>query len=67
MMKYIVVLLDGAADTPVPELGGKTPLEAAQKPHIDALASKGEIGMVTTVPPKPAPGQRCGQSGGFWI
>lgn len=30
MMKYIVVLLDGAADTPVPELGGKTPLEAAQ-------------------------------------
>lgn len=56
MMKYIVVLLDGAADTPVPELGGKTPLEAAQKPHIDALASKGEMGMVTTVPQNLPPG-----------
>ena len=56
MMKYIVVLLDGAADTPVPELGGKTPLEAAQKQHIDALASKGEMGMVTTVPQNLPPG-----------
>ena len=28
-MKYIVILIDGAADTPVPELDGKTPLEAA--------------------------------------
>ncbi len=28
-MKYVVVLADGAADTPVAELNGKTPLEAA--------------------------------------
>ena len=49
-MKYIVVLCDGAADTPVPELNGKTPLEAANKPNIDLLASMGEMGMVTTVP-----------------
>ena len=55
-MKYIVVLMDGAADTPVPELNGKTPLEAAHKPHIDALAAMGELGMVTTVPKNLPPG-----------
>ncbi len=55
-MKYVVVLMDGAADTPVPELGGKTPLEAAKKPHIDKLASQGEMGMVTTVPQNLPPG-----------
>ncbi len=55
-MKYIVILMDGAADTPVPELGGKTPLEVAKKPHIDLLAQKGEMGMVTTVPENLPPG-----------
>ena len=34
MMKYAVILGDGMADTPVPALGGKTPLEAANKPNI---------------------------------
>jgi len=55
-MKYIVILMDGAADTPVPELGGMTPLEAAKKPHIDMLARRGEMGMVTTVPENLPPG-----------
>ncbi len=55
-MKYIVVLCDGAADTPVEELGGKTPLEAANKPNIDRLASMSEMGMVTTVPDNLPPG-----------
>lgn len=55
-MKYIVILTDGAADTPVAELNGMTPFEAAKKPHIDALASKGEVGMVTTVPEGFPPG-----------
>ena len=55
-MKYIVVLTDGAADTPVKELGGKTPLEAAHKPNIDALSSVSEVGTVTTVPEGFAPG-----------
>ena len=49
-MKYAVILGDGMADTPVPELGGKTPLEAANKPNIDKLARYGELGMVKTVP-----------------
>lgn len=55
-MKSIVILLDGAADTPVAELGNKTPLEVAKKPHIDRLASLGEMGMVTTVPDNLPPG-----------
>ncbi len=55
-MKYIVILCDGAADTPVAELGGKTPLEVAKKPNIDKLAKCGEVGMVTTVPANLPPG-----------
>lgn len=55
-MKYIVILCDGAADTPVAELGGKTPLEVAKKPNIDKLAANGEVGMVTTVPGNLPPG-----------
>jgi 2,3-bisphosphoglycerate-independent phosphoglycerate mutase len=49
-IKYIVVLGDGMADYPLTELGGKTPLQAARKPRIDALARRGELGMVKTVP-----------------
>ena len=48
-MKYVVVLYDGMADYPVPALGGKTPMMCADKPHIDALAQKGEVGLVRTV------------------
>lgn len=55
-MKYAVILTDGAADTPVKELGGKTPLEAANKPNIDKLAGLGEMGMVKTVPGDLPPG-----------
>lgn len=55
-MKYAVILTDGAADTPVKELGGKTPLEAANKPNIDRLAGLGEMGMVKTVPGDLPPG-----------
>lgn len=49
-MKYILVIGDGMADNPVPELGGKTPLEYAKKPFIDELAAKGEVGSVLNVP-----------------
>ena len=48
-MKYVVVLCDGMADYPVPALGGKTPMMCADKPHIDALVQKGEVGLVRTV------------------
>ena len=49
-MKYILVIGDGMADNPVEALGGKTPLEAANKPFIDSLASKGIVGSVKNVP-----------------
>lgn len=48
-MKYIVVLYDGMADYPVDALGGKTPMEAANKPNLDKLARLGETGLVKTV------------------
>lgn len=49
-MKYILVIGDGMADNPVPELGGKTPLQAAEIPTIDAMASKGTVGHVVNCP-----------------
>ena len=55
-MKYIVILGDGMSDEPVEALGGKTPLEAANIPAMDDLASKGEIGMVQNVPAGMSPG-----------
>ena len=55
-MKYIVVLGDGMADYPIPELGERTPLEAAHKPHMDTLASRGILGMARTIPEGMAPG-----------
>lgn len=55
-MKYIVVLGDGMADEPIPELGNKTPLDAAATPVMDALAGAGIIGTVQNVPAGMAPG-----------
>ncbi len=49
-MKYILIIGDGMADDGVESLGGKTPLQAAKKPCIDALAAKGEVGNVKNVP-----------------
>ena len=55
-MKYIVVLGDGMADEPLEALGGKTPLEYAQTPCMDSLASMGHMGLVQNVPCGMAPG-----------
>ena len=49
-MKYILIIGDGMADNPVPELGGLTPLQYAKKPFIDELAARGEVGSVLNVP-----------------
>jgi 2,3-bisphosphoglycerate-independent phosphoglycerate mutase len=48
-MKLGYVLLDGCADRPDPRLNFCTPLEAAFTPALDSLASKGQLGRVTTV------------------
>ena len=55
-MKYIVVLGDGMSDEPIETLGGKTPLEFAKTPTMDALACGGEMGMVQNVPAGMSPG-----------
>ena len=49
-MKYVVILGDGMADYPQEILKGKTPLAVANKPYIDELAKKSELGLVRTVP-----------------
>ncbi len=55
-MKYVLVLGDGMADRPIAELEGKTPLEYAKTPTLDALAGVSEIGLVATVPEGMSPG-----------
>ena len=55
-MKYVVMLGDGMADFAVPELGNRTPLQAAYKPNMDWLAQHGAVGMVQTVPEGMSPG-----------
>lgn len=55
-MKYIVLLGDGMADYPIKELGNKTPLETAKTESMDAIARRGTIGMVQTIPQGLSPG-----------
>ena len=45
----IYVLLDGVGDLPHPDLDGKTPLQAANTPTLDKIASNGSIGEVISV------------------
>ncbi|MBP7215841.1 MAG: cofactor-independent phosphoglycerate mutase [Candidatus Omnitrophica bacterium] len=54
-MKYIVLVGDGMADYPVAELDGRTPLEAAKTPHMDYIASAGQLGRVNTIPDNMSP------------
>ncbi|MCX7914211.1 MAG: cofactor-independent phosphoglycerate mutase [Thermodesulfovibrionales bacterium] len=49
-MKYVVLIGDGMADRPIPELGGLTPLQKANTPNMDKLASLGMVGIVKTIP-----------------
>lgn len=41
MMKYVLIIGDGMADNPVPELNNLTPLQVAKKDAIDQLAGRG--------------------------
>lgn len=54
-MKYVIVILDGAAGWPLDELGGRTTLEAASTPNLDQLARTGLVGLSQTVPPGAEP------------
>jgi 2,3-bisphosphoglycerate-independent phosphoglycerate mutase len=48
-VKYLVMLCDGMADEPNEALGNSTPMEKANKPCMDSLAAKAEVGIVKTV------------------
>jgi 2,3-bisphosphoglycerate-independent phosphoglycerate mutase len=56
----MVLVPDGAADYPLDELGGQTPLEAAQTPNMDRLAREGVGGMVQMIPAERPPGSDVG-------
>lgn len=55
-MKYAIILPDGAADEPLEVLGGRTPLEAADTPFMDAIVERGRVGALRTVPEGYTPG-----------
>lgn len=48
-MKLIYVAIDGMGDLPIKTLEGKTPLEAAETPNMDALAGNGKFGLMYSV------------------
>jgi 2,3-bisphosphoglycerate-independent phosphoglycerate mutase len=50
-MKYIILIMDGASGYPIPERDGKTSLELAYTPNLDALAKESFVGLARTVPP----------------
>ncbi len=58
-MKYCILIIDGASGLPLPERGGKTCLELAHTPNLDAMAKEGILGLVRTVPPGMEPSSAC--------
>jgi 2,3-bisphosphoglycerate-independent phosphoglycerate mutase len=58
-MKYCVLIIDGAAGLPLPERGGKTCLELAHTPNLDALTKEGTLGLIRTVPVGMEPSSAC--------
>lgn len=55
-MKYAIIIPDGCADEPQESLGGRTPLQAAHTPAMDAIAAAGAVGRASHVPPCLPPG-----------
>jgi 2,3-bisphosphoglycerate-independent phosphoglycerate mutase len=58
-MKYCVLIIDGAAGWSLSAHGGKTCLELAHTPNLDAMAKAGVVGLVNTVPPGMEPSSAC--------
>lgn len=59
--KYVLILPDGAADDPLEQFDGKTIIEAAHTPNMDAISMEGRLGLVQTVPPGFDPGSDVAQ------
>jgi 2,3-bisphosphoglycerate-independent phosphoglycerate mutase len=54
-MKGILVIIDGMGDLPNKQLGNKTPLEAADMPNLNFLATRGKMGYMYPVKPNFVP------------
>lgn len=50
IMKYAIIIPDGCADEPIAALSGRTPLQAASTPHMDAIARGGRVGLSNNTP-----------------
>ena len=61
MAKYVIIVPDGAADEPLEQFGGRTPLEAAETPNLDRISAEGRQGLVQTVPDGMEPGSDVAQ------
>lgn len=59
-LKLLLVVIDGMGDLPTPKLGGKTPLEYAKKPNMDALTKRGQTGIMYSVKKGIAPESHSG-------
>jgi 2,3-bisphosphoglycerate-independent phosphoglycerate mutase len=55
-MKYVILLGDGMADLPIASLDGRTPIEYANTPNMDRMASSGIISLIDTIPAGLPPG-----------
>jgi 2,3-bisphosphoglycerate-independent phosphoglycerate mutase len=58
--RFALIVLDGLGDRPHPDTGGRSPVEAARTPNLDALVARGTIGQVTVVGPGIAPESDAG-------
>ncbi len=61
MAKYVIIVPDGAADEPLDQFEGRTPLEAAETPNMDRISIEGRQGLVRTVPDGLEPGSDVAQ------
>ncbi|MHC4743064.1 MAG: cofactor-independent phosphoglycerate mutase [Planctomycetota bacterium] len=61
MKKYAIIIPDGAADDPIRQFDGQTPLEAAATPNMDRISAEGRQGLVRTVPEGMEPGSDVAQ------
>jgi 2,3-bisphosphoglycerate-independent phosphoglycerate mutase len=59
-VKYVVCVPDGCADEPFEELDGRTPLEVAVTPNLDALSARGTLGRAAVIPDGLPPGSDVG-------